>query len=276
MHSGNRFRLMTHPKNHTHRNFHTKPLAILDRNNCTQGVIFPIIHNGQHRIKNREILHQHIQTTELAHANHYLILHLLPTVVGGSSNQVIINKPHVAGGVFTKDLTIVHGTGISKVHEKELSTPPDYTVKLTHEELIMRQEYVARARFQSDETVAGSIFSTNDGGISKLASDSNPRCIIVVNIEITNIHLQSLQMRLSQEKEKDIIYDRRNNHCGDSAYRVITGLAHIEDSIDTQEAAHRIIQDITEPVDHIFTTNFTQLAASINLISYTENIRLKI
>lgn len=256
----------------TGRTFYSKPHQVVDKNNQIQGIIFSIEKSSEHRAKNKEVLHNQIRETNLANAPHLLILHVLPTVQIDTLNDSVQGFPHLAAGIFTNDLTIVRGTGISKMHKREYCTPSYLPENLSTEELIKRQEYISPALFQTDHGVQASIFSPKDGGILVFAN----RYIIVLNLsQITNINIEEFIARVLEEKRRDTTYDRRNNHCCHSVDRALTGKNNLESSIDTQQAAVKLVHEITQPIDSIFSQNFYEMAHSSNLINNAPKFKLR-
>jgi len=244
--------------------FHTEAYSILDKNNLTQGVIFKITGNGENHVKNKEVIYDKILKTNLLPAKHYLVIHILQTIRSESENLKVVAEPHLAGAIFSNELNIIPGTGISKVHGKKYAKPSYIKENLRLDELIAKQEYEANAIFHSDNGVQASIFSPKDGGISTFGS---ARFIVFFNIEITNINMAEYIKRVQEEKRMDIIYNRQSNNCIHSLARVVTGNKYIEgNSLDTQVAAVEIAKQITGSIDSIFSDNFHSEAYTANLI----------
>ncbi len=239
------------------KTFHTKVFPIADRNNQTQGVIFQITGNGESLTKNKNILYRELFNTGLMPTQHYAVFHVLQTLRNYLGK--IVADPHLLGGIFLPDLTILQGTGISKVHGRVA----DKTA----------EDYKAVAHFHSDKAVQNSIFSPQDGGISDFGC---ARYILVLNIGITNIDISKLIKDIEDEKKRNL-YDRKFDNCTHSVTRVFTGNTSMDPfPVDTQFALVEIAKQITKSVDSVFSDNFCDAARLSQLIQYSHKMTVRL
>lgn len=250
------------------RRFHTVPHYIKNSHQQVKGAIVCIPPASKTVITSNDHL---LKPLSMINTEHCLIIKVFQSVLTEEQRGrfIVVGSPHVYAGIVNRQFVIYPGTGMSKGFNAKQQPSKVRDLQLGNR-LLVSQQFEVSAVYHSDKAIQAMMMSQVNGGVSLFGGR---HFAIMIDLAMTNIVLNGYVDRIRDEKEINQIYDRHNDHCCHSLYRVLTGKSSDNKKFtETQSAVIEMVSDITRDQDEHFSANFIAGATEVGLVEPAEEI----